>query len=61
LCIRDREEGGKERYWFTTFDRIASGNILSDFLWNIASVDERREQLLRLSVAQPAQGVSAGA
>jgi hypothetical protein len=54
------EEGGRERYWFTTFERIESGNILSDYLWNIASRGDTREQLVRLSVAQPAQNVNAG-
>lgn len=54
------EEGGRERYWFTTFERIDAGNILSDYLWNVATFGDRREQLLRLPVAQPAQSVNAG-
>jgi hypothetical protein len=30
------EAGGKSRFWFTTFDRIAPGTVLSQPIWQVA-------------------------
>ena len=38
------EAGGKGRFWFSTFDRIKHGDVLSDSLWNVAA----REGLVAL-------------
>jgi hypothetical protein len=33
--------GGKSRFWFSTFERLAQGNILNDVLWSVATKPER--------------------
>jgi hypothetical protein len=35
-------QNGKLRYWFTSFERIKSEDILTDAVWSIASTAERR-------------------
>jgi Replication-relaxation len=31
------EAGGKARFWFSTFDRVKQGDILTDAIWNVAT------------------------
>jgi hypothetical protein len=38
-------QSGKMRYWFTTFERIAAGDILTDKVFSVASLPELREMV----------------
>ncbi len=35
------EAGGKARFWFTTFERLKGGDILTDHVWSVATHDEK--------------------
>jgi hypothetical protein len=34
--------GGKERFWFTTIERLTGADILTDPIWSVATSPERR-------------------
>jgi hypothetical protein len=40
------EANGRRRYWFSTFDRIRGGDILTDPIWNVASGGDQRVSLI---------------
>jgi len=36
------ENGGKARFWFTTFERVLASDILTDPIWEVAGSKDRR-------------------
>jgi len=45
LKVATENAGGKSRFWFTTFERVASANVLTEPIWEVAGREGKHSWL----------------